>query len=160
MSRLDIPTEKDWLDWPEDAQRPYELDEAYAREQFAGKSFEEALEMFRSREVLMCSEDVSYMPPVPFRYYMLVFKVHVLELGKREIEERDLLDAPWSAAGSFLNLVEAKLQSEINFTAPIVDDLLPAVEFIAMNQERYFADRDIYGDFRDQLTRIKKLWGV
>ena len=101
---MDTPTEKDWLDWPEDAQRPYELDEAYAREQFAGKSFEEALEMFRTEDVLMRSEDVSYMPPVPFRYYMLAFKAYVLELGKRGIEERDLLDHPWAAAGSFPNL--------------------------------------------------------
>jgi hypothetical protein len=80
---MDIPTERDWLDWPADAQRPLALDEAYAREQFGGKSFEQALEMFRSRTVLMCSEDVSYMPPVPFRYYMLVFKSYVLELGKK-----------------------------------------------------------------------------
>ena len=34
------------------------------------------------------------------------------------------------------------------------------ISFIGMNQERYFANRDIYGDFRDRLTRIKKLWGV
>src|SRR6476469_5566864 len=90
--RMDIPTEKDWLDWAEDAQRSYELDEADAREQFAGKSFAEALEIFRTQGALMRSEDLSYMPPVPFRYYMLVFKAYVLELGKREIEERDLLD--------------------------------------------------------------------
>ena len=114
----------------------------------------------RPEYVDMCSEDVSYMPPVPFRYYMLVFNAYVLELGKREIEERDLLDAPWSAASSFLILVATKLRSEINFIAPIMDDLLPAVEFIAMNQDTYFASQDIYGDFRDQLTRIKKLWGV
>jgi hypothetical protein len=157
---MDIPTEKEWLDWPEDGQRPDELDEAYAREQFAGKSFEEALAMFHSREVLMCSEDISYMPPIPFRYYILVFKAYVLELGKREIEERDVPDNPWGAASSFLILVETKLRAEINFIAPIMDDLLPAVEFVAMNQDKYFATRDIYGDFRDQLTRIKKLWGV
>lgn len=157
---MDIPTEKDWLDWPEDVQRPYELDEAYAREQFASKSFEEALEMFRTHDVLMRSEDVGYMPPVPFRYYVLVFKACVMELGKREIEERDLPDDPWSAASSFLILVETKLRSELNYIAPIMDDLLPAVEFIAMNQDKYFANRDIYGDFRDRLTRIKKLWGV
>jgi hypothetical protein len=132
---MNIPTEKDWLDWPEDAPRPLDLDEAYARQQFAGKSFEEALELFRSRHVLMCSEDVSDMPPVPFRYYLLVFKAYVLELGKREVEERDLLDDPWAAASSFLNLIETKLRSEINFIAPIMDDLLPAVEFIAMNRK-------------------------
>lgn len=29
-----------------------------------------------------------------------------------------------------------------------------------MNQEKYFADRDIYGDFRDRLARIKTLWAA
>lgn len=123
---MDIPTEKDWLDWPEDAERPLDLDEEYARQQFEGKSFEEALQLFRSN-ALMRSEDVSYMPPVPFRYYILVFKAYVLELGKREIAERDLLNDPWSAASSFLILVETKLTSQIDFIAPIMDDLLPAV---------------------------------
>ena len=156
---MDIPTEKDWLDWPEDAQRPLDLDEEYARQQFEGKSFEEALQLFRSQDVLMRSEDVSYMPPVPFRYYIRVLKAYVLELGEREIKERDLLDDPSSAASSFLNLVERKLRPEINFIAPIMDDLLPAVEFIAMNQDKYFATPDIYGDFRDQLARIKALCG-
>jgi hypothetical protein len=37
-------------------------------------------------------------------------------------------------------------------------DLLPAIEFVTMNQEKYCVDRDIYGDFREQLTRIKSLW--
>jgi hypothetical protein len=91
---------------------------------------------------------------------MLVFKAYVLELGNREIEERDLVDDPWSAASSFLNLVERKVRCEINFIAPIMEDLLPTVEFIAMNQRKYFATQDIYGDFRDQLMRIKKLWGI
>lgn len=156
---MDIPTEKDRLEWPDDAQRGLDLDEAYAREQFAGKSFEDALAMFRERDVLMCSEDISYMPPVPFRYYMIVFKEYVLELGKRDVEERDLVDDPWGAASSFLQLIERKLRSEINVIAPIMGDLLPAAEFVAMNQGRYFATTDIYGDFREQFARIKTLWG-
>jgi hypothetical protein len=106
----------------------------------------------------MCAEDVSYMPPVPFRYYMLVFKAYVLELGKREVQERDLVDDPWSAASSFLRLIEEKLRSQTNFIAPIMNDLLPAVEFIAVNQQAYFADPDIFGDFREQFGRIKTLW--
>jgi hypothetical protein len=155
---MNVPTEEDWLDWPDTAQRPLDLDEAYARQQFAGKSFEEALQMFRTRDVLMCSEDVSYMPPIPFRYYMLVFKTYVLELGNREIAERDLVDDPSSAASSFLRVIEAKLRSEMNFIAPIMGDLLPVVEFIAMNQQQYFADPDIFGDFRQQFARINTLW--
>ncbi len=41
-----------------------------------------------------------------------------------------------------------------------MDDLFPAIELVAMNQEKYEAAADIYGDFREQLSRIKSLWGV
>jgi hypothetical protein len=64
------------------------------------------------------------------------------------------------AASSFLTLIERKLRSEINVIAPIMGDLLPAAEFVAMNQGRYFANTDIYGDFREQFARIKMLWGA
>ena len=76
-----------------------------------------------------------------------------------EGESKDKWTAP-DAASSFLNLVEQKLKTEIDSIAPIMKDLLPAIEFVAMNQERYDADRDIYGDFREQLARIKSLWGA
>ena len=152
---MNIPTEEDWLNWPAGVERPMDLDEEYARRRFAGKSFEEALQLFQTTNVLSCCEDVSYMPPVPFRYYMLVFKAHVLAEG----ESKDKWTAP-DAASSFLNLVKQKLKTEIDSIAPIMKDLLPAIEFVAMNQERYDADRDIYGDFREQLARIKSLWGA
>ena len=54
--------------------------------------------------------------------------------------------------------MEQKLKTEIDWIAPIMNDLLPAIEFVAMNQEKYEADRDINGDFRDQLARIKSFW--
>jgi len=154
---MNIPNEEDWLNWPAGADRPLDLDEDYARRRFAGKSFEEALELFETTNVLSCCEDVSYMPPVPFRYYMLVFKAYVLAVVEKVGSDK------WSspdAASCFLNLVERKLKTEFDWIAPIMKDLLPAVEFVATNQEKYEADSDIYGDFREQLTRIKSLWGA
>ncbi len=71
--------------------------------------------------------------------------------------ENDKWSAP-DAARSFLDLVEEKLKTEFDWIAPIMNDLLPAIEFVGMNQEKYGADRDINGDFRDQLARIKSLW--
>ena len=149
---MNIPNEEDWLNWPAGADRPLDLDEEFARRRFAGKSFEEALELFKTTNVISCWEDVSSMPPVPFRYYMLVFKAYVLA-----VVETDKSSAP-DAARSFLDLVEQKLKTEIDWIAPIMNDLLPAIEFVAMNQEKYEADRDINGDFRDQLARIKSFW--
>jgi hypothetical protein len=88
------------------------------------------------------------------RYYILVFKAYVLA----QAGDKDNWSAS-DAASSFLNLVERKLKTEIDWIAPIMTDLLPAIEFVAMNQEKYDANRDIYGDFREQLGRIKSLWG-
>jgi hypothetical protein len=150
-----IPTEADWEAWPANAERWLGLDEAYARKRFEGKSFEEALHLFRTSQVLSCSEDVSYMPPVPFRFYILVFKEHVMaEAGGGA--QSDASDA----ASSFLNLVERKLTEDVGFIAPIMAELTPAVEFVAKNQTLYRADKDIYGDFLEQLARIQKLQGA
>lgn len=150
---MNIPNEEDWLNWPAGADRPLDLDEEYARRRFAGKSFEQALEVFETTNVLSCAEDVDSMPPVPFRYYMLVFKAYMLA-----VVEKDNWSAP-DAASSFLNLVERKVKTEIDWIAPIMNDLLPAIELVATNQKKYEADADIYGDFREQLARIKSLWG-
>ena len=151
---MDRPTEADWRDWPPQAERPLDLDEAYARRRFAGKSFDQALEVFRTFPVLGCSEDLGYMPPVPFRFYMLVFAEHVLKHAHRN----DNLEAP-DAASSFLDLVERKLAQERESIAPIMNNLLPALQFIGANQELYAANPDMYGDFKEQIGRIMSLWG-
>jgi len=59
---MNIPNEEDWLNWPAGADHPLDLDEDYARRRFAGKSFEEALELFKTTNVISCWEDVSSMP--------------------------------------------------------------------------------------------------
>jgi hypothetical protein len=147
-----VPSEADWHDWPPHVKRRLDLDEAHARRTFAGKSFEEALELFHTN-VLSYHEDLYYMPPVAFRYYMLAFKSYVLSEAALE----DECDAA-CAASTFLHVVERRLQSDPHSIAPIMSDLLTAVEFVATNQERYSADRDIFGDFRKELERIRALW--
>jgi hypothetical protein len=147
-----VPSEADWHDWPSHVERSLDLDEEYARKTFAGKSFEEALQLFRTN-LLSRQEDLYYMPPVPFRYYTLAFKSHVLSDAALE----DECDAA-SAASAFLHLVERKLQSDADSIGPIMSDLIDAVEFVAINQERYSANRDIFGDFLEQLERIRELW--
>jgi hypothetical protein len=153
---MDIPTDADWADWPDAAIRPLDLDEQYARDKFAGKSFEEAVQMFEEN-VLTRSEDVSYMPPVPFRYYMLAFKAWVLLVVEKA--EDVFSDAP-DAASSFLRLIELMLEHAPDSIGPIMPELLPAVDFVEANQERYDADKDIYGDFRERAQRIRERWAA
>ena len=84
---------------------------------------------------------------------MLAFKSYVLSEAALE----DECDAA-SAGSALLHLVERKLQSEADSIGPIMSDLMPAVEFVAMNQERRSADPEIFGDFPAQLGRIRELW--
>jgi hypothetical protein len=49
-----------------------------------------------------------------------------------------------SAGSAFLHAVERKLQSEPDSIGPIMSDLMPAVEFVAMNPERYSTNREIW----------------
>ena len=155
---INIPTEEDWFNWPENADRPLDLDENYARRRFMGKTFEEALQLFRETNVLCCSEDVSYMPPIPFRYYMLVYNSHVLSHGNGENGDYDNYAS--DSASSFLNLIEHKLEVDAETIAQIMSDLMPTVELVGTNQEKYSADIDIYGDFSAKLRRIKDLWNA
>ena len=97
----------------------------------------------------------SYMPPVPFRYYMLAFKTWVL----LALERAHVTDAS-DAASSFLRLIESRLEQDRASIEPIMPQLLPAVDFVEMNQERYGAGRDIYGDFRQVAERIRTRWAV
>lgn len=153
---MDIPSEADWRDWPSGTKRPYqdEGDEDYARERFAGKSLEAALQLFQTFNVSALAEDLDYMPPVPFRFYMGAFKSYVLT----EIESSD-----WNVDESvvwFLSLVERKLQTERVWIAPIMADLMPAMEFVVVKQQSRDASLKSYDNFREQLERIKTLWGA
>ena len=149
----DRPTESDWREWPAHMERPLDLDEAGARRRFAGKSFDEALEVFRKFPVLGCAEDLGYMPPVPFRYYMLVFVQHVLSAA----HAADKLESPDAASG-LLDIVERKLAGDRDTIAPIMNDLLAAVRFVAAHQELYDANPGIYGDFTERAARIASRW--
>jgi hypothetical protein len=71
-SVMNVPTETDWGVPTRD-----DLDAAYARRVFLGKTAQDALAMFREN-VLERVEDLRFMPPVPFRYYMLAFRTFVV----------------------------------------------------------------------------------
>jgi hypothetical protein len=78
-------------------------------------------------------------------------------LGARTAGSKMNWDAA-SAGSAFLHAVERELQSEADSIGPIMSDLMPAAEFVAMNPERYSANREIFGDFPAQLERIRELW--
>jgi hypothetical protein len=81
---------------------------------------------------------------------MLAFRDCVLADAVRQDEASD-------AASCFLDLVADKLENDHALIAPIVQDLLLAVDHVADNQAAFEAPVAIYGDFRARRARIRVL---
>ncbi len=156
MSELKfIPTEEDWK-WPEN-QCPYDqMDEAWAHDRFAGKSIEQ-VEGYFFDSVLSASEAISYMPKIPFQFYIFAYTRYLLD--KRTLgEDYSFNNGASDGASSFLELIKEKLVWLPTHIMPIMPELLLVVEFIAANQALYRADEDIYGSFRQLEEQIKTLY--
>jgi len=140
---MPIPTEEQWGNYKDD------LDEEYAHRMFAGKSNDEVQVLFE-QNVIERSEDLRWMPKMPFQYYMLGFK--------QFIENRaDHCDDRSDAASCFIRLVEEKLKNAPDSILPIIDHVMPAVEFVIRNQSRFDADIRVYGKFSEIYDNILKL---
>ena len=139
-----IPNESDWGDYTAD------LDQEYAHRHFAGRSNEEIQPRFR-RNPIEATEELRFMPEVPFRYYMLGFRDFVMSGDFQPLDSSD-------AASCFLRLTLEKLQTQPNHIVAVMLDLLPAIRYVANNQAKFEADEKIYGDFREILVQIEKLF--
>ena len=144
-STFSVPSEEDWGDYESD------LDQKYAHEIFFGKNLEETIPDFE-RSVIERLDELRFMPTIPFRYYLLALRNYVTS---KTVLVNDM--APDAASG-FLNLVAEKLRDSFDSIAPVMDEIMPAVEHVASNQEAYDADVDIYGDFTAKLAEIRGLY--
>lgn len=139
-----VPSENDWGNYTAD------LDQRSAHERFGGKTNEDMQKEYYSN-VLERVAELRFMPPIPFRYYVIGFKDFIIAGSFAEYEASD-------AANSFLKLVESSLMSNARVISPVMNALMPAVEQVANNQEKYEAPEEIYGCFKDKLSNIKSLY--
>ena len=144
IDRPSVPTEEDWGDYTSD------LDQNHAHSVFAGRTNEEMQPSFR-RNPLALTDDLSWMPDVPFRYYILGFRDFITNT------DFDFLEAP-DAASCFLELVLGKLENNPRLIVPVMPELLPAVEYVARNQSLFDADESIYGNFLEKLSRVQTVY--
>ena len=107
-----VPTEADWGDYQAD------LDQTHAHKLFAGRTNQEMLPHFRSN-VIERTDELRWMPEVPFRYYVLGFRDFVIAGEFDQLEASD-------AASCFLGLVLEKLERQPGYILPILPQLLPA----------------------------------
>jgi hypothetical protein len=139
-----VPTETEWGNYQAD------LDQAHAHKVFAGRTNSEMLPHFR-RNVIERTDELRWMPEVPFRYYALGFRDFVMA---RDFEH---LDAP-DVASCFLGLVLEKLENQPGYILSIMPQLLSTVRDVAMNQASFEAKESIYGSFPEKLARIEALY--
>ena len=138
------PNEEEWGNYSSD------LDQKHAHSVFAGRT-NEAMQPFFRRNPLAMTDDLRWMPDVPFRYYILGFRDFITA------NQFDFLDGA-DAASCFLGLVLEKLESEPQLIVPAMPQLLPTVEYVARNQTHFNADENIYGNFLEKLSRIQTLY--
>ncbi|MFZ6712884.1 hypothetical protein [Undibacterium sp. TC9W] len=141
---LQIPTEEDWGEYKND------LDQKYAHKMFFGKNLAEARLLFE-RAVIERTEELRFMPVISFRYYIFAYCQYLTStavLGRWDASD---------AASCFLRLVESKLRDESDAISPIMNELMPTIEYVAKNQTLFDADVDIYGDFNEIFSEIKRL---
>jgi hypothetical protein len=139
-----VPTETEWGNYQAD------LDQAQAHKVFAGRTNSEMLPHFR-HNVIERTDELRWMPEVPFRYYALGFKDFVVA---RDFER---IDAP-DVASCFVGLVLEKLENQPSYILSIMPQLLSTVRDVAMNQASFEAKESIYGSFREKLARIETLY--
>jgi len=141
---MPIPTEADWGDYKAD------LDQTYAHKLFGGRTNQEMLPHFR-RNVIERTDELRWMPEIPYRYYMLGFRDFVMA-GE--------FDPLWGsdAASCFIGLVLEKLEKQPVHILQIMPQLLPAVRHVAMNQSAFEASEEICGSFQEKLKRIEGLY--
>ena len=140
-----MPTEEDWGNYHSD------LDQKHAHSVFAGRTNAEMQPFFRRNPIEM-TDELRWMPDAPFRYYILGFRDFVMA------GDFDFLDSS-DAANCFLELVVEKLEKRPRLMVPVMPELLPAVEYVARNQEVFGADQAIYGSFLEKLSCIQTLYG-
>jgi hypothetical protein len=139
-----VPTESDWGDYKSD------LDQEHAHSVFGGRTNEE-MQPFFLRNPIAMTDELRWMPDVPFRYYILGFRDFITA------KQFNFLDGS-DAASCFLGLVLEKLESQPRLVVPVMPELLPTVEYVARNQGLFEADEDIYGNFLEKLSRIQTLY--
>jgi hypothetical protein len=138
------PKEEEWGNYSSD------LDQKHAHSVFAGRTNEDMQPLFR-RNPLAMTDDLRWMPDVPFRYYILGFRDFITA------NQFDFLDGA-DAASCFLGLVLEKLKANLS---SLFRQCLSCCLPWSMSHEirpTLNADENIYGNFLEKLSRIQTLY--
>lgn len=140
---MKIPNKHEWGIVEKD-----NLDAEWAFKQFAGKSLNDAEEMFREN-ALYYQEDLISMPSIAFNCYAPVFAKYILS---------DYAESDSDGASSFLYMIIELLEANRSLAEPkTVKLLMDAAKLVTNKQGYYDADIDIYGEFSELYNKILQL---
>lgn len=114
------------------------LDEQTACADFFGKTITQAELLFREN-ALIYQEDLMFMGPVAFCYYLPAFVRYIC--GEHSINDSD-------AISCFIGLVEYRFDRESQMMLTICDELLTACDYVIGEYDRFDVGESIYGDLR------------
>lgn len=120
------------------------LDERRACKHFLGKTPEQAEALFREN-ALHYQEDLMWMGPVAFRYYVPAF-IRCLESPESSGDS--------DAINCFIGLLEFRLKYEREEVQPMATVLKEACGRILTDFDRFDASVEIYGDLRARCERL------
>lgn len=123
------------------------LDEQHACEIFLGKSVEEAEALFHEN-ALSYHEDLMWMGPVAFRFYV--------EAAIRYIRS-EAASGDSDAISGFAGVLEFRLAHGRVELAPIAATIASACDFIIQHYESFGLAPEIYGDIRARFQGIQQM---
>jgi hypothetical protein len=120
------------------------LDEQVACRHFFRRSLGEAEALFRDNS-LYYSEDLMYMGPVAFRFYVCA----AIRYIRSSCSENDS-----DFVSSFVGLLEFRLTNEPRELAPVAECLASACHYIVTHQDRWEIIAEIYGNIQPRCERL------
>jgi hypothetical protein len=139
-----IPSSSDWGELSDiDVRDSYGV--------FFGKDRTEVGKLFQVN-IVRAYTSLNWMPIIPFGYYIIGLKEYIEDGCYNEIDMPDIVEA-------FISVIENKVKTHPDYMSKLIYQLYPLLDHIADHQNSYDADKDIYGDFRKRVSKIKeKLW--
>lgn len=118
-------------------------EEEWACKNFLGKDLDEAERLFANSS---CYEDLTWMGPVAFRFYVQAADRYL----RSEASAGD-----WEAAIFLLHPLESRLEDEPEEIGPVAAQLASLCHYMAERQEKFDAG-DIAGDIVERYSALAK----
>jgi len=125
---------------------PYgDLDGQCAEKHFLGKTMEEAESLFRKAS-LTYQEDLMFMGPVAFRFYVRAAINYIESESARG--DSDMINC-------FFGILKSRLKNNAKEIAPITTTLAAICSYIVTHYDKFDLTESVYGDLRPRFAALR-----